>query len=91
MCWRGTFAHQGKVRHRPPAAGGQGHGGQDSPAFITDGLDQYHIAFKRVFRTLKGPISIHIRDTHIRNLICNTNKQERLNGGSLAASATPAA
>ncbi len=48
--------------------------------FITDGLGQYHIAFKRVFRTLKGPISIHIRDIHIRNLLCNTNKQERLNG-----------
>ena len=44
--------------------------------FITDGLERYHIAFKKVFRTLKGPISIHIR-----NLICNTNKQERLNGG----------
>ena len=25
-------------------------------------------------------MSIHIRDIHIRNLICNTNKQERLNG-----------
>ena len=48
--------------------------------FITDGLDQYHIAFKKVFRTLKGLRSIHIRDIHIRNLICNTNKQERLNG-----------
>ncbi len=32
--------------------------------FITDGLDQYHIAFKRVFRTLKGFRSIHIRDIH---------------------------
>ncbi len=49
--------------------------------FITDGLEQYHIAFKKVFRTLKGLKSIHIRDIHIRNLICNTNKQERLNGG----------
>ena len=48
--------------------------------FITDGLDQYHIAFKKVFRTLKGLRSIHIRDIHIRNLLCNTNKQERLNG-----------
>ena len=49
--------------------------------FITDGLGQYHIAFKKVFRTtLKGIRSIHIRDIHIRNLICNTNKQERLNG-----------
>ena len=42
-----------------------------------DGLDQYRIVFK-VFRTLKSIRSIHIRDIHIRNLIC---KQERLNGG----------
>ena len=49
--------------------------------FITDGLDQYHIAFKTVFRTLNGLISIHIRDIYIRNLICSTNKQELLNGG----------
>ena len=49
--------------------------------FITDGLDRYHIAFKKVFRTMKGIRSIHIRDIHIRNLICNANKQERLNGG----------
>ena len=49
--------------------------------FITDGLERYHIAFKKVFRTLKGLRSIHIRDIHIRNLICNTSKQERLNGG----------
>ena len=49
--------------------------------FVTDGLDQYHIAFKKVFRTLRGLRSIHIRDIHIQNLICNTNKQERLNGG----------
>ena len=47
--------------------------------FITDGLERYHIAFKKVFRTLKGTMPIHIRDIHIRNLICNTNKQERLN------------
>ena len=39
------------------------------------------LASKKVFRTLKGLRSIHIRDIHIRNLICNTNKQERLNGG----------
>ncbi len=38
------------------------------------------LASKRVFRTLKGLRSIHIRDIHIRNLLCNTNKQERLNG-----------
>ena len=46
--------------------------------FITDGLDQYRMAFKKVSRT-KGLGSIHIRGIHIQNLICNTNKQERLN------------
>ena len=50
--------------------------------FITDGLDQNHIAFKKVFRTLRRLRSIYIRDLHIRNLICNTNKQERLNDGA---------
>ena len=49
--------------------------------FITDGLDRYRIAFRKVFRTMKGVMSIHIRDIHIRNPICNANKQERLNGG----------
>ena len=56
-------------------------GGMIPRLFITDGLDhQYHLAFKKAFRTLRDLRSIHIRDTHIRNLICNTNKQERLNG-----------
>ena len=36
----------------------------------------YHIAFKKVFYTLKGIRSIHIRDIHIQNRFCNTNKQE---------------
>ena len=45
-----------------------------------DGLAQFHIAFRKAFYTAKGLKSIHIRDIHIRNIICNTNKQERLNG-----------
>ena len=56
-------------------------GGMIPRLFITNGLDQYHIAFKKVFRTLRGLRPIHIRDIHIRNLIYNTNKQERLNEG----------
>ena len=43
-------------------------------------MAQFHIAYKRVFYTVKGLMSIHIRDIHIRNLICNTNKQDGLNG-----------
>ena len=35
--------------------------------FITDGLDQYHIAFKKVFYALKGIRAIHVQDIHIRN------------------------
>ena len=34
-----------------------------------------------MFRTLRGLRSVYIRDIRIRKLICNTNKQERLNGG----------
>ena len=58
----------------------RGHGGQDSPPVHYRRPGQYHIAFRSVFRTLKGPISIHIRDIHIRNLLCNTSKQERFHG-----------
>ena len=48
--------------------------------FITDGLSQYHIAFKKVYRTVRGLMCWHIRDIHIRNIVCNTNTQESLNG-----------
>ena len=48
--------------------------------FITDGLSQYHIAFKKVYRTVRSLMCWHIRDIHIRNKVCNTNTQERLNG-----------
>ena len=48
--------------------------------FVTDGLDRYETAFKKVFGNLKGLKPIQIRDIHIQNLICNTNTQERLNG-----------
>ena len=34
-----------------------------------------------MFYTLKGIRSIHICDIRLRNLFCNTSKQERLNGG----------
>ena len=65
--------------------------GRISRPFITDGLDRYHAAFKKVFYTLKGLRSIHIRDINIRNLICHTNRQARLSGGGwLSASGTPA-
>ena len=48
--------------------------------FVTDGLKQYHIAFRKVYRTIRGLRYWHIRDIHIRNVVCNTNTQERLNG-----------
>ena len=59
--------------------------------FITDGLSQCHIAFKKVFRTLKGIGSIHIRDIHMQNLICNTNKQSGSRASWRATSNMPAA
>ena len=48
--------------------------------FVTDGLTQYRIAFNKVYRPVKGPRCWHVRDIHIRNVVCNTNTQERLNG-----------
>ena len=48
--------------------------------FVTDGLSQYHIAFKKVYQMVRGLMCWHIRDIHIRNIVCNTNTQERLNG-----------
>ncbi len=47
--------------------------------FVTDGLKQCHMAFKKACRTVRGLKCWHIRDIHIRNTVCNTNKQERLN------------
>ena len=52
----------------------RGMAGRIPRLFVTGGLERHHIAFKTVFRALKGPMPIHIRDIHIRNLICNTNK-----------------
>ena len=77
----GYVIHQTKLQRGAAAAGGlrmrrAGFGAYSS----FDGLAQFHIAYKKVFYTVKGLMSIHIRDIHIRNLICDTNKQERLNG-----------
>lgn len=52
--------------------------GKTHRIFITDGLSGYHIAFKKVIGIFKG-FTMHIRDIHIRNKFCNTNKQERIN------------
>ena len=48
--------------------------------FVTDGLAQYRIAFNKVYRPAKGPRRWHVHDIHIRNVVCNTNTQKRLNG-----------
>ena len=48
--------------------------------FITDGLKQYHTAFKKACRMARGLMCWHIRNIHIQNRVCNTNTQERLNG-----------
>ena len=68
---------KGKYNAAPLLRAAKEMAGSIPHLFITDGIHQYRIAFKKVFRTLKGIRSIHIRDIHIRNLIC---KQERLNG-----------
>ena len=54
--------------------------GKISWPFFTDGLAQYRIAFNKVHRPARGPGCWHVRDIHIRNIVCNTNTQERLNG-----------
>ncbi len=53
--------------------------GKKPLTFITDGLPSYSDAFKKEYRTLKGPRAIHIRDIDYRKHLQN-NKMERLNG-----------
>lgn len=59
--------------------------------FITDGLERYHIAFKKVFRTLKGPTSIHIRDIHTGISYATQTNRSASTEDSRAASGTLAA
>ena len=47
--------------------------------FVTDGLQSFATAFKKVFWTATKP-PIHIREIHLEGLFCNTNVQERFNG-----------
>ena len=77
--WRGTFRPPRKDTTPFPAAEGPGRGGQDSPG-VHHGR---HLPISHRLQSVpyrKGLRPIHIRDIHIRTLICNTNKQERLNG-----------
>ena len=77
----GYVIHQAKLQRGAAAAGGLRMRRTDFRAYSSfDGLAQFHMAFKRAFHAVKGLKSIHVRDIHIRNRICNTNKQERLNG-----------
>ena len=57
--------------------------------YIAYGLDRNHMAFVKVFHTLKGFWSVHIRGIRLRNLIYDTDKQELLNG-EFASRARPA-
>lgn len=61
----------------PFPAEGRGCGGQIPRAFITDGLERCHVAFKKAFRALKSPCP-HPRYPH--RTLCNTNKPERADG-----------
>ena len=48
---------------------------------VTDGPGRHRTAFKRAFRTPRGPMSIRIRDTRIRSPVRDTNRQGRPGGG----------
>ena len=82
LAWDISSTTKEKYNAVPLLRAARGMAGEMIPRlFITDGPDQYYVVFKKVFHTLRGLRSIHIRDIHIRNLIYNTNMQERLNGG----------
>ena len=51
--------------------------------FATDCPAQCRIAFNKVCRPARGLGRWHVRDVHVRNVACNTNTQERLNGESV--------
>ncbi|WP_299290356.1 DDE-type integrase/transposase/recombinase [Nitrosopumilus sp.] len=46
---------------------------------ITDGAQNFHLAYKRAFFSKTNPKTIHIRHIHLKNDM-NNNKMERLNG-----------
>jgi transposase-like protein len=53
--------------------------GKKPLTIITDGLQSYHLAYKREFFTVKNPRTEHIRHITIRG-DKNNNKMERFNG-----------
>lgn len=53
--------------------------GKKPTAFITDGLESYHIAFKKEFHSTSNPKSQHVRYITLQG-DRNNNKMERLNG-----------
>ena len=53
--------------------------GKKPMKFITDGLYSYNEAYKKEFRTLKGPRTEHVRHITLRG-DHNNNKMERMNG-----------
>lgn len=56
-------------------------GGLRPALFITDGLQSFVGAFKRVMRSGRGgPASYHLRDIHLRDIFRNNNAHERMNG-----------
>ena len=60
-------------------ASGKALAGKKPRVFITDGLHAYEDAFRKEYRTLKEPRSIHIRHITFKG-DHNNNRMERLNG-----------
>ncbi len=77
---RDTTSSKEKFDAAPMLRAARDAAGKVPRLFITDGLEQYRIAFNKVYRPARGPGCRHIRDIHIQNKVCNTNTQERLNG-----------
>ncbi len=70
-----------KEKHNPRGlfANGKEIAGKRPVRLITDGLESYHNAWKKEFRTIASPQGEHIKEISLKGRIHN-NKMERMNG-----------
>ena len=70
-----------KEKHNPRGlfANGKEIAGKRPVRLITDGLESYHDAWKKEFRTIASPQGEHIKEISLKGQIHN-NKMERMNG-----------
>ena len=60
--------------------GAAARAGHVSIIFVTDRLQAFSSAFRKVFWRSRNPQPVHFRESHIRNRLCNNNCHERFNG-----------